>query len=43
MKTEFKFIKEHVEECKIDSSIIVKDMSLSVKAGQEDEAFAFEP
>lgn len=39
----FKFVKEHTEECKVDSSIIVKDLSLTVKAFAEDEAFAFVP
>ena len=40
---QFKFIKEYTEECKVDPSIIVKDLSLLVKAGEEDEAFAMEP
>lgn len=39
----YKFVKEHTEECRVDSSIIVKDLSLTVKAFAEDEAFAFEP
>ena len=40
---EYKFIKEHAEDCKFDKSVIVKDLSLLVKAGDEDEAFAMEP
>lgn len=40
---EYDFIKEHAEECKFDKSVLVKDLSLAVKAGDEDEAFAMEP
>jgi hypothetical protein len=36
-------VKEYVEECKVDPSIIVKDLSLHAKGSDEDEAFAMDP
>lgn len=40
---EFKIIKVIQEECKIDPSIIVKDLSLVVSGPKEDESFAEDP
>lgn len=40
---ELKVIKEHKEECKVDSSVIVKDLSLLVHGPQEDEVFIYDP
>ncbi len=40
---EYDFVREYAEECKIDSSVMVKDLSLQVKGGDEDDAFANEP
>ena len=39
----FKVIKEVREECRIDSSALVRDLSLKVRASDEDEAFANDP
>lgn len=36
-------IKENKEECRIDSSVILRDLSLKVRASDEDEAFAKQP
>lgn len=36
-------IKESQEECRIEPSVIVRDLSLKVKARDEDEAFARNP
>ncbi len=36
-------MREHGEECKIDKSVLVKDLSLVVKGPQEDEVFAKDP
>ena len=43
VQKELKVIKEHKEECKVDSSVIVKDLSLLVHGPQEDEAFIYDP
>lgn len=40
---EFKIIRVSKEECRIDPSIIVKDLSLTVAGPQEDEAIAEDP
>lgn len=40
---EFTIIKSFSEECKVDPSIIVKDLSLTVSGPREDEAFACDP
>lgn len=39
----FNIIKEFREECRIDQSVILKDLSLKVRASDEDEAFAKTP
>lgn len=41
--SQYKIIRDYNEECKVDRSIIVRDLSLVVKASQEDEAFASDP
>jgi hypothetical protein len=33
---EYKIMREHTEECKLDKSILVKDLSLIVKGPEED-------
>ncbi len=38
-----KLIKENQEDCRVDETCIVRDLSLLVKAGDEDEAFARNP
>ena len=38
-----KLIKETQEECRVDNSVIVRDLSLVTKASAEDEAFARNP
>ena len=40
---EFKIIKVTEEECRIDPSIIVKDLALTISGPKEDEAFAEDP
>lgn len=39
----FNLVKEFSEECRIDKSVILRDLSLKVKASDEDEAFAKSP
>lgn len=39
----FNLIKEFKEESRIDRSVIVRDLSLKVRASEEDEAFAKTP
>ena len=39
----FNVVKEFREECRIDKSVIVRDLSLKVRASDEDEAFAKTP
>lgn len=39
----FNLVKEFSEECRIDKSVILRDLSLKVKAIDEDEAFAKNP
>jgi hypothetical protein len=36
-------VKEYREECRIDKSVMLRDLSLKVKASDEDEAFAKTP
>jgi len=43
MTADFDIINVRTEECKIDKSILVKDLSLYVKGPDEDEAFAKDP
>ena len=43
LKKEHKLIKEVVEECVIDPSVMVKDMSLLVSGPEEDKAFLGDP
>ena len=39
----YKIMREHTEECKINKSILVKDLSLIVKGPDEDQVFAKDP
>ena len=36
-------MRVHTEECKLDNSVLIKDLSLVVKGPQEDEVFARDP
>jgi len=39
----FTVVKEFKEELRIDASVILRDLSLKVRASEEDEAFAKTP
>lgn len=39
----FTVVKEFKEELRIDTSVILRDLSLKVRASEEDEAFAKTP
>lgn len=38
-----KIIRDYTEECKLDPSVLVRDLSLVPKSSAEDEAFAGDP
>lgn len=43
IRHEYRVIKEHIEECKIDQTVMVKDLSLLAKGPEEDKVFAEDP